>query len=244
MNDSLIDLWAKHESYVYSLKALDHNDPKFDNLLIHFLLQLRKINLFIVERLRVQWDRESSSFHQHWEPRLSELATCLNWMTSSKRKKFMKAVRLNVKLNPFVSRTRINGKTAFLNKTNKHLPSSLKSNPCPLPLRMNDQQEELCTSLGKFLYLIYKGFQPRTMTTSSTTETAQVIGHYDDIVANPPSQKALELVGCLRQWKFKIHQLRRYRCLQWSVNRRIARDVSPLNLIDRIDSPDISYSYS
>ena len=141
MDDSLTDLWARHESYLYSLKALSPKDPQFDRLLIQHLVQLRKTNLFIVERLRVQWDKETFNFHQCWESRLVEMATCLHWMSTSKGRKYIKVIKLKVKLNPFLSSSRINGKTAFLRGTNRYLPSSLKTHPAPLALQMNVQQE-------------------------------------------------------------------------------------------------------
>ena len=230
MNDSLTDLWVKHESMVYSLKALDRRDPMFDSSLVQSLLQLRKINLFIVERLRVLWDKETFAFHDCWGPRLFDVATCLHWMASKKSKKHAKVIGLNVKLNPFLSSTRINGKTAILQGRNRQLPSSLKMNPIPAALQMNSQQEELCISLGKFLYLIYNSHHPDTkiliQASPPIDEVAPKDGHPTETLRMAhPSQDELELARCLKQWKFKITQLRRYRCLAWSVNRRIERDV-------------------
>ena len=229
MNDSLTNLWARHETYLYSLKALNPRDPEFDSSLIQQLIQLRKTNLFIVELLRVQWEKESSIFHQCWEPRLFELATCLHWMISSKGKKYTKVIKLKVQLNPFLSSTRINGKTAFLRGRNRYLPSSLKTRPAPLALQMNAHQEELCSSLGSFLYSIYeRRHQQEIPPPPSITETVQIRGVVDDQVVTIVSTEEHELSRCLKQWRCKISQLRRYRCLVWTLHRRIQRAVRRL----------------
>lgn len=229
MNDSLSDLWIKHGSLIHKLKTLDCNDHKFPNILIQTVLQLRKINLFIVERLRVQWDKEDSFFHSNWKQKLFELARCLHWMTTKTRRKYVDVIQMNVKLNPFLCSTRVNGKTAAILNKNQHLPSSLHRNHVPIALQMNEELEELCRKLSLFLHHVYTSHLSDSKQIFLPTNVATINDRPgEDTPPKTNFEDKQMIINCLGLWKQKLMRLQRYRCLIWNSRRNTAREVSNL----------------
>ena len=160
ISSSEYEMIETHEKLIAAWKRYSFQSSNDRSDFLALILQLRKVNLLIVETLRqklLSLKKASSIEVSRLSFVLLKICTSLNWVsTSRKRKTFNKLIGLDTYLNPFFSLHRIDGVSAILRFEHsfcrdKHAPLTFN---VPKSLLLSREESDLCLSLNTFLSTI------------------------------------------------------------------------------------------
>jgi hypothetical protein len=207
---TISELFEVHDRLLFQLKGIPLNSNDFSSKVIEYCLQLRKINLLIVELHRSQCSSTSSILYPYIDIKVVNLCTCFNFISMKPYKAYSKVLHINTKLNPFLCRLRLNSKLAC--KT------------IPLYLKMTYEEESLCVLLYQYLYTLYQQSKLQNQTSTSNINESSV-----EIISSLIQYSHYESTKMLSHWfllwKYKIYMLHIYRKLVRKTTRRTQQQV-------------------